>query len=213
MATNLPRGMKDIDSKEMAIRLWINDKIKNVLNRYGFQLVEPSAIENLKTLETKAGEDIRNEIYWFKDKGNRDVGLRFDLTVGLTRMVASDANMPEPMKIACISNMWRYDEPQFARYRSFYQWNVEIYGSSGGEADAETIMLSMDILEAFGLKDFEVRISNRKLIEGFLESAGVYESLKLENVMRVIDKKKSCRKLTLKKSLRNTTWMTDRFQK
>jgi histidyl-tRNA synthetase len=161
MTISLPRGMRDIDSKEMSVRLWIYEKIKEIIKRYGFQLVEPSAIEYLETLQAQAGEDIKNEIFWFKDKAGRDIGLRFDLTVGMTRMAASDATSIQPIKIACISNMWRYDEPQFARYRCFYQWDLEIYGSKEVEADLEVISVGIDVLEALGLKEFEVRISNR----------------------------------------------------
>jgi histidyl-tRNA synthetase len=190
MTISLPRGMRDIDSKEMSVRLWIYEKIKDIIKRYGFQLVEPSAIEYLETLQAQAGEDIKNEIFWFKDKAGRDIGLRFDLTVGMTRMAASDATSIQPIKIACISNMWRYDEPQFARYRCFYQWDLEIYGSKEVEADLEVISVGIDVLEALGLKEFEVRISNRKLIEGFLEFLGISDEKQKENVMRVIDKKR-----------------------
>jgi histidyl-tRNA synthetase len=83
--------------------------------------------------------------------------------------------------------MWRYDNPQYARYRSFFQWDAEIYGCSEAEADAEIIALTVDILENVGL-DFEIRISNRKLIEGFLLGLGI-EKKSLLDVLRVIDKK------------------------
>jgi len=180
--------MKDLDTKEMAVRIWINEKIKEVLDKYGFQLVEPSALENLETLQVQCGEDLKNEIYWFKDKSDREIGLRFDLTVGLTRMVANKPELPEPIKIACISNMWRYDEPQFARYRCFWQWDVEIYGSKEQEADAEVIAVGVDILENLGLKNFEVKINNRKLTEGVLNSIGVSSAKQLEDTLRIIDK-------------------------
>lgn len=79
----LPRGMKDIEPDEMNRRLWLYERIREVVRKYGFQIMEPSTIENLKTLEAKSGPTIRNEIYWFKDKAGRSIGLRFDLTVGL----------------------------------------------------------------------------------------------------------------------------------
>ncbi len=184
-----PRGMRDIDAQEMSKRLWINRKIMKTMQNYGFQMIEPTAIENLETLEAKSGPDIKQEIYWFKDKSGRNLGLRFDLTVGMTRMVANRFDLPEPIKLCAISEMWRYDEPQFARYRNFYQWDAEIYASSEQEADAEVISLGIDILEDFGLNNFEIRISNRKLIEGFLQKVGVKDQNKLENILRIIDKK------------------------
>jgi histidyl-tRNA synthetase len=184
----LPRGMKDIGPEEMSRRLWLADKIRQVLRNYDFQMLEPSPVENLETLEAKSGPVIRDEIYWFKDKAERNLGLRFDLTVGMTRMVANRFDLPEPIKISCIGGVWRYDEPQFARYRYFTQWDAEIYGVGDQSADAEVIALSSDILNSVGLKDHVVRISNRKLIEGFLRSLGNLSQPELDNLIRIVDK-------------------------
>jgi histidyl-tRNA synthetase len=183
----LPRGMKDIEPEEMAKRLWLSDRIREVLWSYGFQLLEPSPVENLETLEAKSGSGVREEIYWFKDKANRDLGLRFDLTVGMTRMVANRFDLPEPIKIASIGGVWRYDEPQFARYRYHTQWDAEIYGVAEPSADAEIIALASDILDKVGLKEHEVRVSNRKLAEGFLRSIDILRQEDLERILRIID--------------------------
>lgn len=183
----LPRGLKDIEPDEMARRIWLSDKIREVLWSYGFQMLEPSPIENLETLEAKSGPGVREEIYWFKDKANRDLGLRFDLTVGMTRMVANRFDLPEPMKIASIGGVWRYDEPQFARYRYHTQWDAEIYGVAEPTADAEIIALASDILDKVGLKEHEVRVSNRKLAEGFLRSIDIGTQEDLERILRIID--------------------------
>ncbi|TMI29226.1 histidine--tRNA ligase [Candidatus Bathyarchaeota archaeon] len=184
----LPRGMKDIDPEEMARRIWLTDKIRQVLWNYGFQMLEPSPVESLETLEAKSGPTIRDEIYWFKDKAERNLGLRFDLTVGMTRMIANRFDLPEPIKISSIGGVWRYDEPQFARYRYFTQWDAEIYGVADPSADAEIIALSSDILESVGLKDHLVKISNRKLIEGFLRGLGIQSQNELDHMIRIIDK-------------------------
>jgi len=184
----LPRGMKDTDSEEMNRRLWLYDKIREVVRRYGFQMVEPTTMENLKTLEAKSGPAIRNEIYWFKDKAGRSLGLRFDLTVGLARMIANRYDLPEPIKFATIGGNWRYDEPQFGRYRYFTQWDIEIFGSESPLADAEVICVGADILSNVGLKDFIVRISNRKLTEAYLKQLGIRSGEKLEQCLRIIDK-------------------------
>lgn len=184
----LPRGMKDVDSDEMNRRLWLYDRIGDVVRRYGFQIVEPTTIENLSTLEAKSGPAIRNEIYWFRDKAGRSIGLRFDLTVGLARMVASRSDLPEPIKFAAIGGNWRYDEPQFGRYRYFTQWDVEIFGSQSPLADAEVISVGIDILDSVGLKDFVIRISNRKLTESYLKQLGIRTSKKLDQSLRIIDK-------------------------
>lgn len=185
---SLPRGMKDIDSEEMARRNWLYDKIREVVSRYGFLLVEPSTVEHLTTLEAKSGPSIRNEIYWFKDKAGRDLGLRFDLTVGLARMISSRVGLPEPIKYATLGGNWRYDEPQFGRYRYFTQWDVEIFGSASSLADAEVICVGADILDAVGLKEFKIRISSRKLTEAYLKEIGLSTGEKLDQVLRIIDK-------------------------
>ncbi len=184
----LPRGMRDIDPEEMSRRIWLADKIRQVMWNYGFQMLEPSPVENLETLEAKSGPTIRDEIYWFKDKAERNLGLRFDLTVGMTRMVASRFDLPEPIKIASIGGVWRYDEPQFARYRYFTQWDAEIYGVADPSADAEIIALSSDILDSVGLKDHAVKVSNRKLVEGFLRGLGNLAQGELDNLIRIVDK-------------------------
>ncbi len=184
----LPRGMKDTDSEEMDRRLWLYDKIREVVRKYGFQMVEPTTIENLKTLEAKSGPAIRKEIYWFKDKAGRSIGLRFDLTVGLARMIANRYDLPEPIKLATIGGNWRYDEPQFGRYRYFTQWDIEIFGSESPLADAEVICVGADILSNVGLNDFIIRINNRKLIEAYLRQLGIRSGEKLEQCLRIIDK-------------------------
>ena len=184
----LPRGMKDVDPEEMSRRIWLTDKIRQVLWNYGFQMLEPSPVENLETLEAKSGPTVRDEIYWFKDKAERNLGLRFDLTVGMTRMVANRFDLPEPIKISSIGGVWRYDEPQFARYRYFTQWDAEIYGVADPSADAEIIALSSDILESVGLKDHLVKMSNRKLVEGFLRAVVTQSQNDLDHLIRIVDK-------------------------
>jgi histidyl-tRNA synthetase len=180
--------MRDIDPEEMSRRIWLADKIRQVLWDYGFQMLEPSPVENLETLEAKSGPAVRDEIYWFKDKAERNLGLRFDLTVGMTRIVANRFDLPEPIKISCIGGVWRYDEPQFARYRYHTQWDAEIYGVPDPTADAEIIALGSDILESVGLKDHIVKISNRKLVEGFLRGLGIESQNDLDHLIRIIDK-------------------------
>src|SRR6266571_4920499 len=180
--------MKDIEPEEMVKRVWLADKIRQVLWSYGFKLLEPSPVENLETLEAKSGPGVREEIYWFKDKAARNLGLRFDLTVGMTRMVANRFDLPEPIKISCIGGVWRYDEPQFARYRYHTQWDAEIYGVEDSSADAEIIAVGSDILESVGLKDHLVKISNRKLVEGFLRGLGIQSQNDLDHLIRIVDK-------------------------
>lgn len=180
-------------------RLWLYGKIRDVVRRYGFQMVEPATIENLNTLEAKSGPAIRKEIYWFKDKGGRSLGLRFDLTVGIARMIANRSDLPEPIKFATIGGNWRYDEPQYGRYRYFTQWDVEIFGSESPLADAEVICVGADILSSVGLKDCIIRISNRKLTEAYLKQLGIRSGKRLDQCLRIIDKLRKANREQLEK--------------
>lgn len=201
---SVPRGMRDVEPDDMSKRLWVQERILEVLRRYGFRLMDPTPIENLRTLEAKSGPAIRKEIYWFKDKSGRSLGLRFDLTVGLTRLVANRFDLPEPIKLCAIGGQWRYDEPQFARYRYFNQWDAEIYGSADPAADAEAIAVAIDILENVGLRDFNVRISNRRLIQQFLATRGIKGQEKLEAVFRAVDKIRKVSDAQFLKELKST---------
>ncbi|MEM3440217.1 MAG: histidine--tRNA ligase, partial [Candidatus Bathyarchaeia archaeon] len=175
--------------EDWAKMAWMSERILDVLIGYGFKPVEPSKIELMETLEAKSGPSIREEIYWFEDKAGRALGLRFDLTVGLARMVAGRPDLPLPAKFCAISDMWRYDEPQFARYRHFWQWDAEIFGSERVEADAEVISAGIDALRAVGIENFEVRISDRKLAEGFLRAIGIRDPVPLREAIRILDKR------------------------
>ena len=124
MKLELPRGLRDIEPEEFKKVEWLREKFMETLDLFGFNKMELSPIENLSTLETKSGPSIVNEIYYFKDKAQRDLGLRFDLTVGISRYISSRRDLEFPIKIGSFSGVWRYDEPQHGRYRWFYQWDA-----------------------------------------------------------------------------------------
>ena len=182
-----PRGMRDIVPEEMAKRIFVRKKIEGVLSLYGYHLVDPTHVEKIETIFAKAGPEIEKEIYAFEDKGGRRLGLRFDLTVGISRMVASNPDWPKPLRIATISNIWRYDEPQYGRYRSIEQWDVELFGTEGPAADAEILEISTKVMDSLGLERYEIIISDRRLLESFLESLDL-GNVKAD-VMRVLDKR------------------------
>ncbi len=151
--------------------------------------MEPASIEHLSVLRAKSGAEVDKEIYSFKDKGGRDVGLRFDLTVGMTRYVCSRRDLKPPIKLACAGGVWRYDEPQHARYRFHTQWDAEIYGTPSIDSDAEVIDLSRSIFDRLGLGGDSVEIGDRRVVEEFIE-----RELKMEkgdrmfDLMRALDK-------------------------
>ncbi len=182
-----PRGMRDIMPDEMAKRQHVCSKVQEVLSLFGYEQVDPTHVEKIETIFGKAGPGIEKEIYSFPDKGGRHLGLRFELTMGMARMVATKPNWPKPIRIASISNVWRYDEPQYGRYRAFHQWDVEIFGSSKPSSDAEIVEVSARIMDRLGFSDYEMILSDRQIVEQFLDGLGV--QVDHAEVMRVMDKR------------------------
>jgi len=185
---SLPRGLRDYLPEEYELLEYIRDVFNKVALLYGFKLMEPSTIEGMKTLEAKSGPAIKDEIYFFKDKGGREVGLRFDLTVGLTRYACSRRDLPLPVKLASFADVWRYDEPQRARYRWFYQWDAEIYGPFGPTADAEVIMFTKDVFERIGLKRMVIKLGDRRMVQNLIKNSTRLDEDKVIELMRALDK-------------------------
>ena len=188
MKLELPRGMRDIEPEELYNINYIKEKFIETTHLFNFNLMEPSPLETLATLEAKAGASISNEIYSFVDKGNRNIALRFDLTIGLTRFVATRRDLKMPVKLASFSDVWRYDEPQAGRYRYFHQWDIEIYGSSSKESDVEVIEFVSLFLKKLGLKVM-VEVNDRQLIEEYIrQKLGVTEDQEIADMLRAVDK-------------------------
>ena len=188
MKLELPRGMRDLESDELLGINYIKEKFFETTRLFNFKSIEPSPVEMLATLEAKAGPTISNDIYSFTDKGGRNIALRFDLTIGLTRFIASRRDLKMPVKIAAFAGVWRYDEPQAARYRYFHQWDIEIYGSFSVESDAEVIEFVSTFLKNLGLKVI-IEINDLQLIEQYVQRVlGVYDQKIIREMLRALDK-------------------------
>ena len=185
----LPRGMKDFEEKENANIEHIRYHFKQLSNLYGFSFMAPSPIELLSVLETKSGPAIKDEIYFFKDKGEREVALRYDFTVGLTRYAASQKSMKLPAKISSFGGVFRYDEPQKGRYRYFHQWDIEIYGKPTLESEAEIIELTSRLFDSLLLKNITIDINHRNLVESYINKIfNSKEPQLVADILRVVDK-------------------------
>ena len=150
--------------------------------------MEPASLEHLSTLRVKSGEQVDAEIYAFKDKGDRDVGLRFDLTVGIARYVCGRRDLRLPAKLGAFGGIWRYDEPQYARYRWAHQWDLEAFGPPSVEADAEVVDASAQILRRLGIRS-TVRVGDRRVVEEYVrERLKVADAQKAADLMRALDK-------------------------
>jgi len=184
----LPRGMRDLDSETLEGINYVREKFFESAHLFNFTTMEPSPIETLQTLETKSGPSISEEIYSMTDKGGRNIGLRFDLTVGLTRFVTRRRDLKMPLKIASFGGVWRYDEPQSGRYRYFHQCDLEIYGSQKLTSDAEVIEFMYSFLRNLGL-DVTIEINNRILVEEFVrKNLNISDDVLVSDVFRIMDK-------------------------
>ena len=186
---DLPRGKKDFENSEIQKIEYIREKFLSTSEIFGFELMEPSSIELMSVIEAKSGPAIRDDVYFFNDKGDREVSLRFDFTVGLTRYVTGQKSMKLPAKISAFGGVWRYDEPQKGRYRFFHQWDIEIFGKQNTETDAEIIEFTSKFFSNLGLENTILSISHRKIVQSYISS--VFESDKPElisDILRAIDK-------------------------
>jgi histidyl-tRNA synthetase len=181
--------MKDFEQDDLEKIELVRKKFLETSELFGFKRIEPSPIELLSTLEAKSGSAIRDEIYYFKDKGEREVALRFDFTVGLTRYVVSQKSLKLPAKISSFGGVWRYDEPQKGRYRFFHQWNIEIYGKPSIESEAEIIEFTSRLFDSLGLKHIIIDINHRNLVESYIKSVlGTEDKVKISDILRAVDK-------------------------
>lgn len=189
MDLSQPRGIRDIEPDEFELHLKIRRAFEEVARAYNFRMMEPAPLESLTVLRAKSGEQVDDQIYAFRDKADREIGLRFDLTVGMTRNVASNKALKPPVKLASYGGVWRYDEPQHARYRWFYQWDVEVFGGSSVEGDAEVMDLCYNLFRKVGLQDFSLEVGDRRVVEEYIrEAMGVDSDQKLMEMMRALDK-------------------------
>ena len=183
----LPRGMKDVHGAELEGIAYVRERFERLAAIYDYKPVWPSPLELLSTLETKSGPAIREEIYEFTDKGGRDVGLRFDFTMGLTRYVAADLSTPLPAKISSFGGVFRYDEPQKNRYRHFHQWDIEIYGRPHISQDTELVEFTARFFESLPLP-VTIRLSHRSIMESHILDTFRNDTAAVSDMLRAIDK-------------------------
>lgn len=199
MAKILPRsfkGTRDFTPREMIPRETLIDSIKSVFRLYGFSPLETPALEMLEVLSGKYGDEGEKLLYkldYKNDKPRDRVALRYDLTVPLARVVASNPDWPMPFKRYQVQPVWRADKPQphQGRFREFYQCDVDTIGAPEGIADAEIIALTVQMIRTLGFNEGDrtavVQLNHRKLLEGLCAFAGL-EREQLASFTRILDK-------------------------
>ena len=170
------KGTRDFYPEEMRLRNWLFDNFTYASLLHGFEEYDAPVLETEELYTRKQGEDIVKQLYNFKDKGDRKVALRPEMTPSLARMVMSRAGvLPMPIKWFSIPQCWRYERMQKGRGREHFQWNVDIWGTNDISADAELFSVLTTFLEGVGLteEDVVIRVSSRKVLEEVLGALGI----------------------------------------
>src|SRR3954469_4468195 len=182
-----PKGTRDLLPDEMRTRRAVFDRLRHFFDLYGFDELDTPAFEYLEVLTLKSGPAAENEIYSFVDKGERKLGLRFDLTSSTGRVAASYTEIPRPFYRYQIGKVWRYDRPQAGRYREFYQADADIIGSYSTDCEVDLLLMAVEVLRGFDLPHYELVVNNRKILEAQVRVAGVPPEKK-GDALRALDK-------------------------
>ena len=194
-------GMKDILPQEMEIRDYVTGVIKETYRQFGFTPIETPCMENIENLSNRQGGENEKLIFQVLKRGEKlnlaeakeerdvvDYGMRYDLTVPLSRFYANHANeLPNPFKALQIGNVWRADRPQRGRYRQFTQCDIDILGESGNLAEIELILATTATLGKLGFKGFEIRINERRILKAMAGYSGFPEEA-YDSIFIVLDK-------------------------
>jgi histidyl-tRNA synthetase len=183
----LLKGFRDFLPSDMLLRNEVIRIIRNVFETHGFLPLETPTLEHLDILSGKYGEEGDKLIFKFRDQGERDVAMRYDLTVPLARVIAQYRDIIKPFKRYQIQPVWRADKPQKGRFREFYQCDVDVLGTASVTADAEIISVIYHSLKALGFEEFLIKINHRKLLNALLKFAELGDDAILP-LCRSIDK-------------------------
>ncbi len=194
-------GMRDILPKEMQIRDYVTNVIKDTYRSFGFTSIEAPCVENVANLSGKQGGENEKLVFKILKRGEKlnveaaateeevvDSGLRYDLTVPLVRFYSNNAaQLPQPFKALHIGPVWRADKPQRGRYRQFVQCDIDILGEPSNLAEIELILATTTTLSRLSFKNFQIRINDRRILKAMAAYAGFEES-DYESVFITLDK-------------------------
>ena len=194
-------GMKDILPAEMAIRDYVIRLIKETYGTFGFSSIETPCVEHIENLSSKQGGENEKLIFKILKRGEKlkldtaeceadlvDGGLRYDLTVPLSRYYANHANeLPVPFKALQMGNVWRADRPQRGRYRQFMQCDIDILGEPTNLAEIELILATTTLLGKLDFKNFTIRINDRRILKAMAAYSGFVPET-FDTVFIILDK-------------------------
>ncbi len=194
-------GMKDILPDEMAVRDYVISLIKSTYASFGFSGMETPAMESIENLQSKQGGENEKLIFKIMKRGEKlridgaqsendlaDAGLRYDLTVPLSRYYANHmAELPSPFKALQIGSVWRADRPQRGRYRQFTQCDIDILGEDTYLAEIELILATTTVISRLGFRGFTIRINDRRILKAMAASCGFPEE-DYDRIFIILDK-------------------------
>ena len=194
-------GMKDILPAEMEIRDYVTSVIKDTYRSFGFTPIETPCMEHIANLSNKQGVENEKLIFKVLKRGEKlnletakeeadvvDFGMRYDLTVPLSRFYANHANdLPTPFKALQIGSVWRADRPQRGRYRQFTQCDIDILGEPSNLAEIELITATTTTIGRLGFKNFEIRINERRILKAMAAYSG-FEEKDYDSIFITLDK-------------------------
>ena len=181
--------MRDLLPKEAERMRCVEQVSRKISKFYGYDEIITPVLESYELLAAKTSEEIRERMYTFKDLGGRKVAMRPEFTASIARLVASKLkNEPRPIRLFSVGSLYRYDEPQYGRFREFWQANFELFGSNRPEADAEILILTNNILRDLGLKDYRFKIGHTGILREILTQENISEE-KQNKIRQLVDKK------------------------
>ncbi len=189
LSTQPVKGMRDILGKQARVKKKIEFIITQNAQKYGFEPMQVPVLENLDVLTVKGGggEEAAKELFTLEDQAGRKLGMRFEFTTSLARVIVGNPDLPKPIKALNVGTVYRYDNPQFMRYREFTQADCDIIGSRTPAADAECLSLAIDVMKELGFDDFYLRVNDRRIINELI-SLGQIPADRAKEAMRTLDK-------------------------
>jgi len=184
-----PRGTRDFLPDEMERRRFYEGLLRKTAQGFGFREIQTPIFEEAELFIIKSGPNILNELYAFKDKGDREMALRPEMTAPTIRSFVNNmSNDPKPIKVFYFGQCFRYERPQSGRYREFFQFGAEIIGSATPQTDAEVVAAAVSMIKALDLKDYKVRVGHIGILKRKLTQAGVTAE-KMPEILQKLDKK------------------------
>lgn len=192
LSTNPYKGTRDFFPAEKRLQSWMFAKIRKVVSGFGYLEYDGPLFEPFELYAAKSGEELVNQqLYSMKDRGDRMIAARPEMTPTLARMVASRINEePRPVRWFSIPNCWRYERPQRGRLREFWQLNVDVLGGERRFGDAELIQVAVEIFRAFGGEKFlQIRVNSRSLVDHVFKQTMGLDGDKARALAKLVDAK------------------------